>query len=183
VAEGLSGDAATPARLLEIGAAIDAFLDRAWAARADLEALAARRPETMLALGPSGRDAPEGIPGDEDPLAQAQRDVEAVEQAYRAVRERLDVVRMRLAARADLDAVASAAGEVSEKARASGLPAGDLQDLVDEVMRAESAIVLATPADLDPKALSAALARGTAALGGRDGASLDELLRALRELS
>jgi hypothetical protein len=169
VAEGVSGDAATPARLAEIAGAIDAFLERVKAARAELDALAARRPEHVT--------------GDDDPLAQAQRDIDAVEEAYRAVRERLDVVRLRLAARADLDAVAGAAGEVSEKARASGLPAGDLQDLVDEVMRAEAAIVMATPGELDPKALSAALARGTAALDGRDGSSLDELLRALRELS
>jgi len=158
-----------PARLGGSAALIDAFLGRVAEARAELERLAPRRPEAQ--------------PGDDDPLAHAQRDVEAVDAAFRAVRERLDVVRMRLTAQAELDAVASAAGEVSDKARASGLPAGDLQDLVDEVIRAESAIVTATPADLDPRALAEMLARGTAALGDRDGASLDELLKALRELA
>jgi hypothetical protein len=90
---------------------------------------------------------------------------------------------MRLSARAQIDAVAAAAGEVSEKARASGLPARDLGDLVDEMARAESAILMATPGDFDARALTATLSRGTEALGGHDGASLDELLRALRELS
>ncbi|APR78496.1 Hypothetical protein A7982_03843 [Minicystis rosea] len=171
VAQTLTGaePAALPESLAEAAAGIDGFLTRAADARAELEALATRR-----GSGPID---------DDDPLQQALRDVDAVEEAYRAVRERLDVVRMRVTARADLDAVASAAGEVSEKARASGLPASELQDLVDEVMRAESAILMATPADLDPKALAATLSRGTAALGAHDGASLDELLRALRELT
>ena len=49
--------------------------------------------------------------------------------------------------------------------------------------RAESAVRMATPPDLDARALSEALARGAAALGeGGDGARLDELLRALREV-
>lgn len=192
VAAGLSAAGAeagaVPRELTAIGEALDAFLARAQMARAELEEIeaqrgnerATRREEPAGGNEPSGGDEPAG---DDDPLAQAKRDVDAVEAAYRAVRERLDVVRMRFAARADLDAVASAAGEVSEKARASGLPAGDLQELVAEVMRAESAIVLATPAELDARALTATLARGTAALGGHDGASLDELLRALREIA
>jgi hypothetical protein len=171
VAEGLADTdpKLLPARLGGAAALIDAFLRRAADAHAELATLEPRRPS--------------GVEGPDDPLPYAQRDLEAVESAFRAVRERLDVVRMRLAAQAELDAVASAAGEVSEKVRASGLPAGDLQDLVDEVMRAESAIVMATPTDLDPRALAETLTRGTAALGGHDGASLDELLKALRELA
>ena len=174
IAEGLSAadvaaEAGAPRALAAIAEALDAFLARAAVARAELADVEQGRPVDVT--------------GDDDPLPQAVRDVDAVEEAYRAVRERLDVVRMRLAARADLDAVASAAGEVSEKARASGLPAEELQALVSEVMRAETAIVMATPADLDARAFTATLARGTAALGGRDGASLDALLRALRELA
>jgi hypothetical protein len=123
--------------------------------------------------------------GDEpdDAWAQAMRDHGAIEGAYEAVRERLGVVAVRFSARADMEAVATAAGEVSDKARASGIPASDLQGLVDEVARAESAILMATPPELDARALSAALARSTTALGGNDGASLDELLRALREVA
>lgn len=41
---------------------------------------------------------------------------------------------------------------------------------------------MATPPELDARALSQALSRGADALGGSDGASLDELLRALREV-
>lgn len=158
-----------PARLGGSAALIDAFLKRAADARAELAALEPCRPQS--------------IEREDDPLPHAKRDVEAVEAAFRAVHERLDVVRMRLAAQAELDAVANAAGEISEKVRASGLPDGDLQDLVDEVMRAESAIAMANPGDLDPRALAETLTRGTAALGGHDGASLDELLKALRELA
>lgn len=172
VAQDLSGiePAAVPARLAEIEAALDAFLRDAEAARATLEAI--------------DREAWEELASDEEnPVDQGRRDVEAVASAYRAVRERLDVVRVRLAAQAQVDEVASAAGELRERALASGLPAADLKDLVDEVVRAESAILMATPAELDGHRLVETLERGTDALGGRDGASLDALLKALRELA
>jgi len=91
-------------------------------------------------------------------------------------------VAVRFGARADMEAVAAAAGEVESTARASGIPAADLQGLVDEVTRAESAIRMATPPEVDAKALEGVLARSETALGGSDGASLDELLRALREV-
>jgi hypothetical protein len=170
VAEGLSGDvAALPARLTDAAAALDAFLARAAEERTAVEALAARRPADL--------------DDHDDPVPGALRDVDAVAFAFAAVRERIEVARVRLAARADLDAVAGAAGEVSARAHASGLPADDLQELVAEVMRAESAILMATPGDMDTAALTATVGRGTAALGGRDGASLDELLQALREIA
>lgn len=170
VAEGLvEGSAALPARLADVAAALDAFLARAAEERAAVESLAARRPAEL-----DRRD---------DPLPPALRDIDAVTFAFRAVRERVEVARVRLAARAGIDAVAGAAGEVREQVRASGLPEGDLQELVAEVMRAESAILMATPGDMDTTALTATLGRGTAALGGHDGASLDELLRALREIA
>jgi hypothetical protein len=150
------------------GTMIDLFLHEAGRARAELDEVAKRRP-----LGMEG----------EDPWEQAVRDVEAVAAAYRALLDRIGVSALRLSARAGMDAVASAAGDVSSKARASGIPAQDLAALVDEVTRAESAVRMATPAELDGRALSEALARGAAALGeGGDGAKLDELLRALREL-
>jgi hypothetical protein len=173
LAKGLGPDAdaaATMARLGDAAAEIDAFLSRAADARRALAALEGRRPTSTPA-------------DDHDPWTLAARDLEAVETAYATVRERLEVVRLRLSARAEIDAVTAAAGEVSDKARASGLPAADLQGLVDEVMRAESAILMATPGEYDAQALAGTLTRGTAALRGHDGASLDELLRALRELS
>jgi hypothetical protein len=175
--------AATAAALAAGAAAIEVFLGEVETARGELAALESRRPRHD-----EGAEAfPEGDDGDddgdgEDAWGQAMRDVAAIEEAYEAVRQRLDVVAMRFRARAGMEAVASAAGEVSDKARASGIPAGDLQELVDEVTRAESAIVMATPPDLDARSLTEALARGAAALGGSDGASLDELLRALREV-
>jgi hypothetical protein len=111
------------------------------------------------------------------------RDLASIEDAYASVQQRLRVVAVRLGARADMAAVAAAAGEAVGKARAGGIPAGDLQGLVDEVTRAESAVRMATPPELDARALESALARSAAALDGNDGASLDELLRALREVA
>jgi hypothetical protein len=166
-------DGAVTSALSSAVAEIDRFLGEAARTRRALAALEGRRPG-----GPGDEDDWDG-----DAWAQAMRDVGAIEDAYDAVRERLDVVVVRFSARADMEAVASAAGEVSDKARASGLPAGDLSGLVDEVARAESAILMATPPDLDARALSAALARSATALGESDGASLDELLRALREVA
>jgi hypothetical protein len=174
VTQGLGGPgdaAAAAARLDAAAAAINAFLLEAQEARRRLEEVEVRRP-------PGGKPADEG----DDPLALAGRDIDAVEEAYTAVRSRLEVVRVRREAHADMEMVASAAGEVSQKAQASGLDAGDLQGLVDEVSRAESAILMAMPGELDAQGLTDALARSTVALGGSDGASLDELLRALREV-
>jgi hypothetical protein len=166
LATGLAG-APAEAQLEAAGGAIQAFLGEVEEARRRLYALEGRR-----AAGA----------GDDDPWAAAARDLDAVEAAYRAVAERLSVVRVRLSARAEMDAVASAAGEVSDRARASGVPASDLHGLLDDVTRAESAILMATPGELDVEALTDTLRRSTTALGDRDGASLDELLRALREV-
>ncbi len=172
IAAGAGDTAATTAALAATVAALDDFLADADRARGTLSALEGRRPPR------SEHEDPE-----DDPQAQALRDLEAIESAYAAVRDRLGVVVVRAGARADMEAVASAAGEVSHKARAAGIPAGDLQELVSEVARAESAILLVTPAELDGRSLSDALSRSAAALAGSDGASLDALLRALHELA
>ena len=87
---------------------IDVFLSEVARARAELDEVAERRPV--------------GVEG-EDPWAQAVRDIDAVAEAYRALRDRIGVSALRLSARAGMDAVASAAGEVLHKARASGIPA------------------------------------------------------------
>jgi hypothetical protein len=164
-------DGAVTSALSSAMAEIDGFLGEAVRTRRILASLEARRP--------GDEDDRDG-----DAWAQAMRDLGAIEDAYDAIRERLGVVVVRIEARGDMEAVASAAGEVSDKARASGIPASDLKGLVDEVTRAESAILVATPPELDARALSAALVRSAAALGESDGgSSLDELLRALREVA
>ena len=166
------GSGAATAEALATGtAAIEVFLDDADEARSELARLEDRR-DAGAGSAPAGQDA----------WGQAMRDVGAVEEAYQSVKARLGVVAMRFQARAGMEAVASAAGEVSERARASGIPAGDLRALVDEIARAESAIVMATPPEVDARSLTRALARGEAALGRSDAASLDELLEALREV-
>jgi hypothetical protein len=161
--------AVATARVGAAVAAIDEFLREAMAARGALASLESRRPP------------PEG-PAD-DAWALAMRDLASIEDAYASVQQRLRMVAVRLGARADMAAVAAAAGEVVGTARAGGIPAGDLQGLVDEVTRAESAVRMATPPELDARALENALARSAVALDGNDGASLDELLRALREVA
>jgi len=156
-----------PARIEVAAEEIRSFLADAESARATLAALEPRRDPDDPA----------------DPWGGAVRDLDAVTGAYSAVLERLLVVRVRLTAREEMDAVASAAGEVSDRARASGLDAADLSALVGEVSRAELAISLATPGDLDSHALTDALARSTLALDRGDDASIDDLLRAMRELA
>ncbi len=147
-----------------------------------VDASAARHRLSLLEARREARD-PDGAGDAEDPWARAVRDVDAVTRAYAAVLDRLDVVRVRLSARAQLDAVATAAGEVSDRAQSSGLADGDLSELVGEVTRAELAITMATPGDFDTHTLTDALARSTLAHDRSDGGSLDDLLRAMRELA
>jgi hypothetical protein len=163
------------ARVRAAVADVERFLAEALGARAALSDLEPRRPP------PGGDPAP-------DPLAQARAELGAIEEAFRAVRERLAVVEMRSGARADIDAVASAAGEASEAARAKGVPARDRDELVSEVARADAAIAAATHGDAElesARSLSDTLARSTAALAGDagdDDPSLEDLLHALREV-
>jgi hypothetical protein len=81
-----------------------------------------------------------------------------------------------------MEQVASAAGAVSESARTMGLDEGDLGLLLQEVARAESAMTISTPDGADVRALTDALARSADALDRNDAASLDELLKAMREM-
>jgi hypothetical protein len=62
---------------------------------------------------------------------------------------------------------------------------GDLRLLLGEVARAESAMSITAPPDEDVRALTEALARSAAALdqaGEGDSASLDDLVKAMREI-
>ncbi len=164
-------DAEILARLAPAATALRTFLAEIAAARAALDALAARRPASI----------PEG--SEEDPLALAHRDLAALHDAFSAVLARVEVVQVRHAARATIAVVAEAAGAVAQSARSRGEGQSELEALAAEVTRAEAAAIMATPIESDAKALTAALARSTAALGQSDGASLDELLEALRSIA
>jgi hypothetical protein len=149
---------------------IQSFLGELDGARAVLDALSSVRP--------SGLTEDNGG----DPLPRARAEVDAVGAAYHAVLERAGMVRMRLAARTGMEQVASAAGAVSESARTMGLDEGELKLLLDEVARADMAMAITSPGGAELRALSDALARSTAALARNDATSLDELVRAMREL-
>jgi hypothetical protein len=154
-------------------AEIQAFLGELEGGRAVLYALSSRRPEAC----------PEGSP--DDPLRRARAEIDAVEAAYRAVLDRAGVVRARLAARAGIEQVTQAVGALSESARGLGVDEGDLRLLLDEVARAESAMSITAPPDEEVRALTEALARSAAALdqtGEGDSASLDDLVKAMREI-
>jgi hypothetical protein len=129
-------------------------------------------------LGERSEPPPDAAARDE-----AMRELGALEDAFGAVASRVSIVTMRLGVRADLDEVASAAGAVSSAARASGVPASDLQDLIDEVSRAEATLGEAISQDLDGPKLSETLDRSLALLGGETTVTLDEVLRALDDAS
>ncbi|UQA62457.1 hypothetical protein [Polyangium aurulentum] len=166
-------------------AAVDAYLVEIGEARKELEAAAARRPASMPGEDEDAsedEDTSEDAEHDEDPAARARREIDAIEAAYRSVRERAELARLRLSARAGMAEVASAAGAVSSRARALGLDEKELGLLLSDVARAEDATAVDVADDDDLRALAGALSRGAAALDQDDRASLDELLGALRSL-
>jgi hypothetical protein len=159
------------ARLSPAATALSAFLREIAVARRALHALAARRPAAIAAGS------------DEDPWTLAAGDLTALHDAFTAVLERVEVVQVRHAARSTIAEVAEAAGAVAKSARSRGEGQAELEALAAEVTRAEAAAIMATPIESDARALTAALARSTAALAQTDGASLDELLAALRTIA
>ncbi|MEP7122005.1 MAG: hypothetical protein ABJE95_13890 [Byssovorax sp.] len=159
------------ARLDPAAAALRAFLHDIAVARRTLDSLAARRPARI----PAGSD--------EDPWMLAATDLAALHGAFTAVLERVEVVQIRHAARATIAEVAEAADAVAKSARSRGEGQTELEALAAEVTRAEAAAIMATPIESDARSLTAALARSTAALAQTDGASLDELLAALRAIA
>jgi hypothetical protein len=169
------GHGAASARIEAATSAIDAFLLDAEAGRERLRELAAQQ---LVPHGYSPAPAP-------DACAQASRNLEAIVAAYAAVGRRLHVVRLRLAAREEMEEVASAAGQLEGRARASGLDASELAELLGEVARAESAISMATPGEADEAdehRLAETLLHSTQRFDDGDGASVEQLLAALREL-
>jgi hypothetical protein len=151
-------------------AALEAFVADVQAESAALDDLAAKRPASVAAGA------------DDDPLERARRELEAMETAYAAVLRRVEVVRLRIAGHAGLAEVASAAEDVSNRARAAAVDEGDLQDLAAEVSRADAAVTMAAPGDREGEALADALAMVMETLEGSDPTSLVEIAEALREL-
>lgn len=152
---------------------IQTFLGELDGGRAVLDALADRRPEASV----------EGA--SDDPLKLARAEIDAVEAAYHAVLERAGVVRAKILARAGMEHVTRAVGDLSESARGTALDDGELRLLLDEVARAESAMSITAPSNGDVRGLTEALVRSAAALdtaGAGDSVSLDELVKAMREI-
>jgi hypothetical protein len=150
--------------------ALSSFLGEIREARGALDALERKRPADIKPHS------------EEDAWYLAQQDLDALEDAYAAVLSRVEVVRVRRAAEATMEEVADAAGALSATAKGLSADQAEISELATEVTRAETAVVMATPVESDPGAITLALSRCTAALDRSDGASLDELLKALRSI-
>jgi hypothetical protein len=151
-------------------AAIDAYLGMTDQARTEIYKIEAQRP------------ALEQTEGTETLPSRARREIDAIASAYRAVRERADLVRLGLQAREGMAQVASAAGEVS--ARAEGqTDEREVHLLLDDIARANQTTAEDfIGGDEHVKALATALARGAKALSGDDRASLGEVVDALQSM-
>jgi hypothetical protein len=149
---------------------VERFLAEARETQRELSGLAARRPAHLDTTDP------------DDPLARAEREVATIEAAYAAVSRRVEVVVLRLDADAGLREVASAAGSLSPSAQLAGLDEAELDQLITEVSRADAALSIGLPGDLEARSVSEALARGAEALVRNDGRSLDDLLRTMKDI-
>lgn len=158
------------ARIQAAIAAIDAYLLMTDQARAEIAKIEAERP------------ALEHDEGTESLPVRARREVEAIASAYRAVRERADLVRLGLRARDGMARVASAAGEVSVRAEGQ-TDEREVHLLLDDIARANQTTAEDfIGGDEHVKALATALARGAKALSGDDRASLGEVVDALQSM-
>lgn len=151
--------------------AVERFLDDAGRAREALTGIDSLRPSHMDPTSPV------------DPLARAAREVAAIEAAYTAVLRRVEVVALRLDADAGLRELASAAGALAPSARIANDDENELDQLLSEVSRADAALSVGVPNDLEARDVSEALARGAAALVRNDGRSLDDLMRTMKEIA
>lgn len=169
------GNAATSREALRATArearpAVERFLAEARRTREELAGLARARPAHLDAADP------------DDALARAEREIAAIEAAYAAVLRRVEDVVLRLDADAGLRDVASAAGALSPSAEIAGLDESELDQLITEVARADAALSIGLPGELEARGVSEALARGTDALVRNDGRSLDDLIRTMKEM-
>lgn len=149
--------------------AMDAYLVVIGQTKEEIEQMAVRRPVVEPAEG-------ESLP------VKARREIEAIESAYKAMRERADLVRLGLRAREGMARVANAAGQVAVPAEGQ-TDERDVHLLLDDVARANQ---MATDefigGDEHVRALATTLARGAKALSGGDRASLGEVVEALQSM-
>lgn len=149
--------------------AMDAYLVVIGQTKEEIEQMAVRRPVVEPVEG-------------ESLSAKARREIEAIESAYKAMRERADLVRLGLRAREGMAHVANAAGQVSVHAEGQ-TDERDVHLLLDDVARANQ---MATDdfigGDEHVRALATTLARGAKALSGGDRASLGEVVEALQSM-
>lgn len=158
------------ARIQAALSAMDAYLLIIGQTRDEIKVLEKQRP-----LPP----APEG----EDSLStRALREIGAIETAYRAVRERADIVRLGLQAKDGMARVATAAGEVSASAEGQ-TDEREMNLLLNDIARANQTTAEDfIGGDEHVKELATALARGAKALSGGDRASLGEVVEALQSM-
>ncbi|XYH95789.1 hypothetical protein ACMHYB_49685 [Sorangium sp. So ce1128] len=186
--------------LAPAAASVEAFLGEVRAARDEVAAIAAQRAAgasdgvagasdgaTGAADGAAGgtadaADATAGSDPEQRPAALALRELAAMESAYGALLERLRLAELHASTRASVQQVESAAGALSAAARAAAIDPAELDALVTEIARAESAVAAAAPEAGGSRALAEALAAGSLALDRSDATSLSELIAALREL-
>jgi len=150
--------------------ALRAFLGAIDEARAELERLAEKRPACVV---PNS---------DEDPWLLTWQDLRALESAYRSLHGRVEMLVLRRVAEASLEEVADAASALEARVPPRGGSSDEFSELAIELTRAETAVIMATPVEADPRAVTAALSRSMGALGRSDEATLDDLLTALRSI-
>ncbi|WP_437658632.1 hypothetical protein [Sorangium sp. So ce1182] len=172
--------------LAPAAASIEAFLGEVRAARDEVAALAAQRAvgasDGAAGASENAADVTAGSDPEQRPAALALRELAAMESAYGALLERLRLAELHASTRASVRQVESAAGALSAAARAAALDPAELDALVTEIARAESAVAAAAPEAGGSRALAEALAEGSLALDRSDATSLSELIAALREL-
>lgn len=150
--------------------AVARFLEDAHKTGEALSALEPSRPSHLDPADPA------------DPLTRARRELSAIQTAYAAVLRRVEVVALRLDADARLHEMTTAADALSPSAHIAGLDETELDQLIEEVTRADAALTLDLPDTLEAHTVSEALARTTAALERNDARSLDDLARAMKDI-
>jgi len=145
------------------------FLREVDGARTVLAALDAQRPANLE-------------DDDHDPLHHARAEVDTMATAYAAVLLRLQVARMHLASSSQTEALARAAGALSERTRGVALDSAEVEQLLAELARAEAGSRTVMVGDPSARALVEALARSAAALDRSDAGSLRDLCGAMREI-
>lgn len=164
----LPGDYAS--RIEAAISAMDAYTVIMGETRAEIEKLEEERPPLEITEGE------ECLPD------RARREIDSIEGAYKAVRERAELVRLGLRARAGMAQVASAAGEVSTRADVQ-TDERDVGLLLDDLARANQTTAQDfIGGDEHVRALAMALAKGATALSGGDRASLGEVVEALQSM-